>query len=716
LTRFVDEISKALEHTLLLDNFDENSFINILQLLHSRYDGITESIIESISSEAIIDAREGRIQNRKNNSLIAILCKLYNKGVVWEFADIASVVSSTLLKLSTDQQCIDLNTLIDLISNANVICRGIKKLFHVSEVLEHENKVSVYERVTPCKMKRVEDDIIETLELAVQIWKQKYKERTQGNSMFTSLPNDHPLNKLKTCILHLALLVQSRDDSKATNICDALHKVEEEAKEIIHKRETELASESIWENEEEEAFFCAEVQLPIMAMGGIDTKQNIDVAVALHADSLLSIFETQNIKSFDSSLKRFGRYILSYRKKDFIKELASFSDIRLRLVPYYCRAIAVCSKYDSDIAISFMRTALKKIVSYVERKGRQYTYCTMVCSKYLAVLYKFGNCPPEHIFCLLNMCIKDFFGLKICLCCSLISECGFHMNECAETKTQFRLILDTVIRLRHAKNLGYSSNTLIDSACHGLLKEETYIRSDSESSLFSFVQNLIFFTETNNLQHHISRLPWTLYPSVGNYMIKAFLNSKGGSGEHMRSFLKVTSRLDKKYHQRLIFQLKDEIFEELSTCIHRNKATELQKIVFLAQFVRWMLTSGNLSLAMLFAYIQHQVQDLAREKIFSTEICGSGRKQIESTFSSRANNLSIFLKSSLKHQLSRPVTAKLVNSYTKELVNEFLACPQINKLDTSSKTRLLQFMCSNCFHGIYRDVETIVCEEGNLFV
>ena len=59
--------------------------------------------------------------------------------------------------------------------------------------------------------------------------------------MFTSLPNDHPLNKLKTCILHLALLVQSRDDSKATNICDALHKVEEEAKEIIHKRETELA-------------------------------------------------------------------------------------------------------------------------------------------------------------------------------------------------------------------------------------------------------------------------------------------------------------------------------------------------------------------------------------------------------------------------------------------------------------------------------------------
>ena len=135
-----------------------------------------------------------------------------------------------------------------------------------------------------------------------------------------------------------------------------------------------------------------------------------------------------------------------------------------------------------------------------------------------------------------------------------------------------------------------------------------------------------------------------------------------------------------------------------------------------AQFVRWMLTSGNLSLAMLFAYIQHQVQDLAREKIFSTEICGSGRKQIESTFSSRANNLSIFLKSSLKHQLSRPVTAKLVNSYTKELVNEFLACPQINKLDTSSKTRLLQFMCSNCFHGIYRDVETIVCEEGNLFV
>ncbi len=83
---------------------------------------------------------------------------------------------------------------------------------------------------------------------------------------------------------------------------------------------------------------------------------------------------------------------------------------------------------------------------------------------FLSELIKFHMAPPVVAFSMLNTCFQDFAGNNIEMACCLLEGCGRFLYRFKHSKDRMVKYLDTLQRLKKARNLESKYEIMIDNA------------------------------------------------------------------------------------------------------------------------------------------------------------------------------------------------------------------------------------------------------------
>ncbi len=83
---------------------------------------------------------------------------------------------------------------------------------------------------------------------------------------------------------------------------------------------------------------------------------------------------------------------------------------------------------------------------------------------FLSELIKFRMAPPVVAFSMLNSCFQDFSGNNIEMACCLLEGCGRFLYCSKHTKDRIAKYIDTLQRLKKARNLEPKYEIMIDNA------------------------------------------------------------------------------------------------------------------------------------------------------------------------------------------------------------------------------------------------------------
>ena len=90
----------------------------------------------------------------------------------------------------------------------------------------------------------------------------------------------------------------------------------------------------------------------------------------------------------------------------------------------------------------------------------------MLVSNFIGELCNFDVCPVSIIIDILQICLKDFYGINVRICCFIVNRCGRYLCVGCESKKQADSILGTMDRLLKVKALGYATKVLIEEALY----------------------------------------------------------------------------------------------------------------------------------------------------------------------------------------------------------------------------------------------------------
>ena len=138
---------------------------------------------------------------------------------------------------------------------------------------------------------------------------------------------------------------------------------------------------------------------------------------------------------------------------------------RLDLLPYYARVCAILDRVFSDVASSLLQDLEQQFHGLAKFKKNSNLEQRLKNARFLSELTKFRVSPPIVVLRCIQRCLADFTGFNIDVSCCLLESCGRYLFRLGPlTRTRVSSFMETMMRIRKAKNLDDRSVALIDSA------------------------------------------------------------------------------------------------------------------------------------------------------------------------------------------------------------------------------------------------------------
>jgi len=138
---------------------------------------------------------------------------------------------------------------------------------------------------------------------------------------------------------------------------------------------------------------------------------------------------------------------------------------RLDLLPYYARVCAILGRVFSDVASSLQQDLEQQFHGLAKFKKNSNLEQRLKNARFLSELTKFSVSPPIVVLRCLHRCLADFTGFNIDVSCCLLESCGRYLFRLGPlTRTRISNFMETMMRIRKAKNLDDRSVALIESA------------------------------------------------------------------------------------------------------------------------------------------------------------------------------------------------------------------------------------------------------------
>ena len=284
---------------------------------------------------------------------------------------------------------------------------------------------------------------------------------------------------------------------------------------------------------------------------------------------------------------------------------------RLDLLPYYSRFAAIMDRVYSD---STLVTELEQQMHGQARfKKNQNLESRLRTARYIGELTKFRVAPPIVALRGIRRCLEDFSGHNIDVACCLLESCGRYLFRTKHTHKKISELMDTMMRLKKAKNLDERSTAMINSAFFMVnpppqssrpIKEvpplEAYLRFLLASTLETDEKSVSFVSK------QIQRLPWS-DPSIDcgglvcKYMLKACRKGRYKTTKAVASLVSSLKRSKPEVSARLI----DSLLEDIQWFMENPNFRDNQRTIVCARLFGELYCSGVLPSSIIFEQIDH---------------------------------------------------------------------------------------------------------------
>lgn len=304
-------------------------------------------------------------------------------------------------------------------------------------------------------------------------------------------------------------------------------------------------------------------------------------------------------------------------RKKLITSLIKVPRGRSELAATYSRIVAILSRIFPEIATQLMDALRREFYGMLKTKNQSNVENKIKNVRYQGELIKFGVAPPIVAFRMLDALMKEFTQHSVDLLAALLETCGRYLYLLSFTHEKMNDVLETMLRLRRAKNLDLRQQTILESAYFAVKPPERERSGGKDKAPRSLVQQYARFLISQKLDDPKStveevikclrRLPWqSREVDVQQHVIKAVLKMARTKYVSLPNIADCLSGMSKHY-PNLVIELVDRILEEVQRGLDSPYKREIQRLLGVVRLLGEMYNFAAVSSAQVFELLYHLI-------------------------------------------------------------------------------------------------------------
>lgn len=302
-------------------------------------------------------------------------------------------------------------------------------------------------------------------------------------------------------------------------------------------------------------------------------------------------------------------------RRQLVEALARIPRSRTELTSTYARIVASLSRLYPDILTPVLDQLRKEFYGIMKTRKQLNVENKIRNVRYQSELVKFRVAPPIVAFRMIKALLAEFSPHNVQLLTALMETCGRFLYLVPYTQQSMDGFLETMLRLRRARNLDLHHQTLIESAyfavkpperkCGKVKKEFTQAQQYARWLISQRLDDPA--VNVDNVLKSLRRLPWlTPEEKIGEHVMKAALKVARTKYVLIPNVADCISGL-MKFYPNLIVQMVDHIFEELQRALDSPYKREMQRILGITRMLGEMYNFTAITSNVIFDLLYHLI-------------------------------------------------------------------------------------------------------------
>lgn len=330
-------------------------------------------------------------------------------------------------------------------------------------------------------------------------------------------------------------------------------------------------------------------------------------------------------------------------RKHLVSALLDVPRNRLELIPNYARITASLSRLYSDLSGPIVESLMRQFYGILRSKNQQNIQGKLKNMKFIGELVKFKVAPPVTALKCFNRLLMDFVHHSIEMCSSLMETCGRYLYLMEVTGPHMEQILDSVMRLRRAKNIDVRHQMVLESAYYAVKPPDRKVKQKKQYTMIqSYTRDLILKRLNSDTVEFVikqlRKLPWVesdekkvshegevknedgsspptapVMQNIEYHVVKASLKLARSKYTNVPVVADCLSGLS-RYQPNLMVRLVDSLFEEVlrgfDTPYKREQQRMLSYIRLFAELYNYNVISANVIFDLLFLCITYGYNEM----------------------------------------------------------------------------------------------------------
>jgi regulator of nonsense transcripts 2 len=302
-------------------------------------------------------------------------------------------------------------------------------------------------------------------------------------------------------------------------------------------------------------------------------------------------------------------------RKQLIQALCRVPRSRSDLIPIYARIIASLSRLYPDMLPPILDHLRKEFYGIVKARKQLHVDSKIRNVRYQAELIKYRIAPPIIAFRMIKTLLADFSPHHVQLLAAFLESCGRYLYLLPYTHDPMNVLLETMLRLRRARNLDLHYQTLIESAYFAVKPPERKAKQAKKE--FTLAQQYTRYLimqrldmpgiSVDNILRAIRKLPWNAPEErIAEHVMKAALKVTRTKYVLIPTIADCLSGL-MKFYPNLVITLIDHILEELQRALDSPYKREMQRILGMTRMLGELYNYTAITSTLIFDCLYHLI-------------------------------------------------------------------------------------------------------------
>lgn len=350
---------------------------------------------------------------------------------------------------------------------------------------------------------------------------------------------------------------------------------------------------------------------------GADPEDGVDESKSAKLLALLNerLPECVNKQRVDEFCTSFCYLNTKNARKRLVQSLLRIPRTRSELTVTYARVIAALSRIYPDIAPPVLEALKREFFGMLKTKNQLHIESKLKNVRFLGELVKFRIAPPIVAFRMFRTLFVEFSNHSAQLLAVLLETCGRFLYLLPYTHERMNEILNSMLRLRRARNIDLNMQTLLEGAYFAVKPPERVARAAKKE--LTVVQQYARFLILEKLEEprvsveavikSLRRLPWkNTEEKVAFHIVKASLKVARSKYVSLPNLADCLSGLA-SYHPNVVTQLVDRILEEVQRGLETPYKREIQRTLGLVRLLGELYNFTAISSVIIFDLLYHLI-------------------------------------------------------------------------------------------------------------